>query len=384
MTTTSTSRALRVPSFSTLSDADLLAEVTRLAVDERLATMQLIASLAELDARRLYLGQGCSSLFVYCTRVLHLSEHAAYNRIEAARLARRFPVVLDLLADGSITLTTVCLLAAHLTPENHRDVLNDARHQNKRAVEVLVARLRPSPIVPSSVRKLPAASVGRTFVTPAIRLAPATDAPAPRRLGGGLVPEPVDSLTLTSASGMAISTPANACRPGAMTPAAASRPAVVAPLTPDQYKVQVTVSRATVDTLRRIQDLMRHTVPDGDPAVIVDRALTLLLAELERTKLAATERPRHGRHIPATVRRAVWARDRGQCAFVGTEQRRCQERGFLEFHHTAPYAAGGEATTQTIELRCRAHNLYEAELDFGPSIRARRRVAHATDSIPSP
>jgi hypothetical protein len=157
----------------------------------------------------------------------------------------------------------------------------------------------------------------------------------------------------------------------------------VAPLTPDQYKVQVTVSRGTVETLRRIQDLMRHTVPNGDPAIIVDRALTLLLAQLERTKLAATDRPRPGRdltlgsrHIPSKVRRAVWARDGHRCAFVGANGRRCEERGFLEFHHTVPYAVGGEPTVETIELRCRAHNLYEAELDFGPLIRTRTARGH--------
>ena len=49
----------------------------------------------ELDARRLYLGEGYSSLFTYCTQALHLAEGAAYNRIETARAARRFPMVLE-------------------------------------------------------------------------------------------------------------------------------------------------------------------------------------------------------------------------------------------------------------------------------------------------
>ena len=85
---------------TTLSDPELLAEVRRLAGHERHATARLIAALGELDARRLYLGEGCSSLFTYCTQVLHLSEHAAYGRIEAARAARKLPAILDLLADG--------------------------------------------------------------------------------------------------------------------------------------------------------------------------------------------------------------------------------------------------------------------------------------------
>ena len=71
-----------------LSDDDLPGATRRAVNDERSATVQLVALLAELDARRLYLGQGCASLFTYCTTVLHLSEHAAYHRIEAARAAR--------------------------------------------------------------------------------------------------------------------------------------------------------------------------------------------------------------------------------------------------------------------------------------------------------
>ena len=86
----------------------------------------------------------------------------------------------------------------------------------------------------------------------------------------------------------------------------------------------------------------------------------------EQTKFAAAERPRkmsvaqkRSRHIPADVRREVWKRDGGQCAFIGT-QGRCSERGFLEFHHVTPYADGGESVVENLELRCRAHNAYEA------------------------
>src|SRR5919106_5751267 len=142
-------------SVAQLSNHDLLAQVKRLAERERAATAALIASLAELDRRRLYLAEGCSSLFTYCTQVLHLSEHAAYGRIEAARTARRFPVILELLRDGALTLTTVCLLGPHLTLENHELLLQEATHKSKREVEHLVAALRPQPDTRPSIRKLP-------------------------------------------------------------------------------------------------------------------------------------------------------------------------------------------------------------------------------------
>src|SRR6476660_1416467 len=106
-------------SFVQLSDQDLLAETRRVAELEQRTTAQLVALLAELDSRKLYRAESCPSLFVYCTHVLHLAESAAYNRITAARAAGEFPLILTLLTDGAVTLTTISLLAAHLTADNH-------------------------------------------------------------------------------------------------------------------------------------------------------------------------------------------------------------------------------------------------------------------------
>jgi hypothetical protein len=71
--------------------SELVTEVTRLAGCEREATASLIASLAELYGRRLHQRAGFSSLFTYCTEVLHLSEHEAYDRMKAAKVVRRYP-----------------------------------------------------------------------------------------------------------------------------------------------------------------------------------------------------------------------------------------------------------------------------------------------------
>ena len=101
-----------------LTNQQLLADVATVAAQERDATARLIRLLSEVDSRRLYLGEGYSSLFTFCTQRLRFSEHAAYGRIEAARAGRQFPFVFDLLANGSVTLTTICLLAPQLTEEN--------------------------------------------------------------------------------------------------------------------------------------------------------------------------------------------------------------------------------------------------------------------------
>jgi hypothetical protein len=306
-----------------LSDAELLFEVKAAASRERVATAQLVALLAEVDVRRLYLGEGCSSLFTYCTQVVRLSEHAAYGRIEAARAAVKCPLLLERLAEGSVTLTAVTLLAPHLTPENCVAVLDEARHKTKRDVEHTVARLRPQLPVPTKVRMV-------------------SNRPP--------VPVPIEDRA-----------PVVAPCPHSI------RPSVIQPLAPERYKVQFTISRETYDQLRKAQDLLRTSIPNGDPSAIFARALNSLVGELEKTKFAATGRPRPARplssasrHIPASVKREVWRRDGGQCAYVGAEGR-CRERSFLEYHHVVPYVDGGPATTANIQLRCRAHNLFEAE-----------------------
>lgn len=148
----------KLSSVAQLSNDELLAQVRHLVEREREATASLVAHLAELDERRLYLAEGYSSLFTYCTQVLHLSESAAYRRIEAARMVRRFPVILEMLELGYVNLTTVVLLAPHLTQESHRDVLGEAKHKSKKQIEELCARLHPQPPIPSSVRRLPTAT----------------------------------------------------------------------------------------------------------------------------------------------------------------------------------------------------------------------------------
>jgi hypothetical protein len=324
-----------------LDDESLLDAARRLATEERRATAGLLRALMEIDSRRLYLGQGCASMFGYCTQVLHLSEGAAYNRIEAARAGRTYPVILDLLEQSAITLTAVRLLAPHLTTENHAAVLASARHKSRRQVEEITAELNPKPDAAVVVRKMPQ-SRSATAARPPI---PVAHVDAPR----------MPALTAV----------------GAPAPVRREPSFVTTPLAPGRYRIQLTVSRETHDRFRRAQALLRHAVPLGDAAEIFDRAITLLVSHLERRKASQVTRPRPAlesdgasRQISATVRREVWKRDAGRCAFVGSHGR-CRETGFLEFHHVLPFSAGGRATVENRELRCRAHNAYEASLFFG-------------------
>ena len=163
---------------------------------------------------------------------------------------------------------------------------------------------------------------------------------------------------------------------GARLPALPSPPArpsaEVTPLSPDRYRVQVTIGGDTLEKLRLAKDLLRHaSLRETKPP-----SWTAPSPPCSRTsRRGSSRRPRGpapsagtapgSRHIPAEVKRAVWLRDLGRCAFVGTNGRRCTERGFLEFHHVHPTPLGGAATVGNIQLRCRAHNDYESRVCFG-------------------
>ena len=346
---------------SHLSNTELTAELNRLACCEREATAALIVHLAEFDARRLLEGAGYSSLFKYCMAVLRLSEDAVYNRIKAARAARRYPVIIDQLECGALTPTTVRLLAPRLTPENHQELLTAASGKGKQAVEELLACRFPQPDVPARVRKVPSRPG-----TPALEMAPAG---APAAYTSPVVAG-CDPLA-------AAAPPVVRCTEAPLAlPVPAAPRAVVRPLAPERYEIRFAASREMREKLRVAQDLLGHAIPSGDLAQVFDRALTLLVADLSRRKFAATGRPRRSRgqsgesrNIPAEVKRLVDARDRRRCAFVAPNGRRCGERRFLEFHHVVPYAAGGQPTAENIQLRCRAHNGYEVDRFYGPAKR---------------
>jgi len=356
-----TNHVLRDPSddrLRRLSDEDLLRRTRELTSHSRHTEALLLAHLGEIDARRLYLREACSSLFAYCTERLHFSEGEAELRIAACRAARQYPLILDMLADGRLHLTAVALLAPHLTAANRETVLRRAVHRSKRDVLELVAELAPQPDVPALIRKLPSA-------------APPVSVPRPADVIRSESPVSPESEL---AAGFQLP-----CRPPTPRSSAAasqgSRAAKIEPLAPSRYKVQFTASTELRDKLERLRALMRPTVPDGDLARIIEEAVTEKLARLERSRFAATERPRKSleetevtpssRHVPAAVRRAVHKRDECQCAFRDAQGRRCTARAWLELHHRRPYGVGGDHSVPNVALLCKAHNRFLEEIDYG-------------------
>ncbi|MEO5988287.1 MAG: hypothetical protein ABIU54_00280 [Candidatus Eisenbacteria bacterium] len=327
---------------------------------------ELLACMGVIESRQVHVAAGYPSMHAYCVGVFHMSGDEAFKRIRSARAARRFPILLQAVADGRIHLTAITILAKHLTPANVTDLVEASTHRTKLQIRLLIAQRFPLADVPTSRREV---STSCSVLVPTLEPA----APQSSDHAGYLidvntskesqVPEPV---------GVAVS----------------RRPVVlpidlhqfVTPLSPTRVELRCTISHEAHDDLRAIQALLGHAAPGIDVVRVVERALREMHARLEKQKFAATECPRAskgvstGRYIPNQVRREVRDRDGGQCTFVGSKEHRCEARTLLEFDHVRPVSCGGKSTTQNLSLRCHAHNQHEAEQLFGEEFMEGRRA----------
>ena len=218
-----------------LSDSELQLGLRELLVAGSRTEARIVAHLAEVDARKLHLTLGASSLFDYCLNRLGLSNNEAFHRITAARLARQFPVIFDLLESRAVHLTAVCLLRDHLTFANHAQLLDEVSHKTKTQIEELLARRFPRPDVASRLRKLPSFSETR----------------GPHGTLRG-----------------------------------------IEPLSGESYRLQVNVNVQLKQKIARARELTSHANSSGDLAVLVERAFDALIERLEAKRFAETKRPR--------------------------------------------------------------------------------------------
>ena len=338
-----------------LPDARLLAELPRIAARDRATTAELLAHLAEAELRRLYAAAGYPSMVAYCVGHLRYSEAAAEKRVHAARVANKYPVLFEMLADGRLSLTTVLVLIPALKMGNAHELIAAAAGKSRSEIEWLLAQRFPRPDVFAWGTESASGDSGNE--------------PAPGQLAPSLAPG-TRSFPVPSPS------------------------ATMTPLGDARVALQVTVSRATQQKLQRAKELLGFEVADNDTAAVLERALEALIVTLEKRRLGRHTKHRAGhaqgdsRHVPSALREAVAEHDGEQCAFVSDDGHRCESRHALEFDHILPLAKGGVTRADNLRLLCPAHNQYEADRKLGRTFMNTRRAAqppllnHARDAFP--
>ena len=328
-----------------LTDVELETSLRGLLGVSARVEVRIARHLVEVEERRLHLRAGFSSLYEYCRERLGLSEFEAYLRICAARVGREFPLAFDLLAARAIHLTTIHLLRDYLTPENDRELLEEASGKSKRQVAELLARRFPRADVATTLRKLPALeplSPGR------YRLELTIGAELKEKLERAR-----DLLSHVNPNG----------------------------------NLGVVIERALDELIDRFekQHFAKRKVPEGGAAQGRPRAA---VGEPTLTTTPGTaheaEKPvgrrRARKHIANAVRRDAAVRDEQCCSFTGEDGHRCGARAFLQLHHERAFALGGEDSRENLRWLCAAHNRLLAERDFGVA-RVRDAIARGVKSV---
>ena len=356
---------------SSLDSRTLARRLGELAGDERKVQVEFLIHLEEFDRRRAYLDLGFGSLWTYCLEALHLREGSAGRRIRAMKELRRFPRLAGALRDGRLCLTTLALLGQVLTEENAEELVARAAFKTAAEVDHLVASLRPRPVPREGLRQLPSAEPGGTAGEDSSTDAPSLEAPRPP------VSSPVQE---PAAPALALDAP----RP---------RTAEMRAVSEGQWSLRVTVDRALRDDLETLAALLSHKVRKSDLAAVLHEAIRCGLEKHGKRKGAvkparkAAPRatpPKNPATITAEVRRQVWERDQGRCAWTSPDGKRCNSRWQVEVDHVDAAARGGKATLDRLRLLCRLHNHLHAEEVYGREHMRKYRKGESTTSSDSP
>jgi hypothetical protein len=401
---------------------ELLASLSTLVRRGNDLTADVLAHLAELGERRLYLELGFSSLFAYCTESLGMSESAAGRRIAAARVCRRYPEAFARVARGELHLSALCSLGPCLNQENAAELFDACSRRSSRQVEELLAARFPKPDIRDSIRRLPQRA--EAGVESNVQIEPSSNgvhasATIPARDKQELASEGPLLVSVSDAPVPSAAAPALGAR------AQSSSRVTLEPLSADRFGVRFTADTEFRDLLARVRALASHRLPNADLPSLIKLALNAYLRELEKTRFGVGRKPRvaapatagptarsavpsrklepaamqaiqegaepdapepgsapisaptskslptvgsktkRSRHVPAAVTREVYLRDERQCTFVAKDGRRCAARHFLELDHVQPWALGGASDAGNLRLRCRAHNQLHARKLFG-------------------
>ncbi len=346
--------------------------------------LELLAYLAELDERRLFLDLGFPSLFAFCVESLGLSEATAGRYIAVARVCQAHPEAFALVARGELHASALSLMKQFLTRENAVELFALCARKSARQVELLLVARFPKPDVRDSIRRLP------NPPSPTLNVDSTAQPVCPER---GVAP----AASMASAVSAAPTGPAalggRPCR--AHHCPEPKKPARIEPLSTDRYGVHLTADGEFRELLERVRGLAGHRLPSGDLLTLMKRGLEAYERDLVKDRFAvggkargkrmanaasahassehecpanappAPSRPRKRRLAAAAIRRVVFARDGGRCTFVSADGQRCEARRFLEIDHIQPFAKGGADSIENLRLLCNAHNLHAARSSFG-------------------
>ena len=325
-----------------LSDSDLLSQTQLLVAREREMTTELLWHLREVESRRLYAGQGYSSLFDYVRRGLGYCEGSADRRISAMRLLKALPEIESALKTGELSLSNASALQHFLKGEKKargktyshiakKELVAKVTGKSRRDCDRLLAELAPETPRPENARPISATQTEIRFTAEETLLAK------------------IEKLK-----------------------------ALLSHRNPNPSYAELIEMLADM-ALKRLDPEQKPEAKEAQEP----KEKTEVEKTLAATPPAEKSKAKQTRHIPQKLRSAVWKRDQGQCTFINKETGvRCDSKHLLQVHHLKDFSLGGKHMLDNLTLRCQCHNVHAAIQTYGSSLinlylRDRARVSGA-------
>ena len=307
----------------TVSDEVLIQQLMVLVQNERKILIEILWHLDEMETRKVHLIEGYPSLFAYCTEVLQYSSSQAYRRIAAMRLLRDVPQVEGSVETGKLNLTHLNLAQEYFREEKRYgnlvseqkkiELLSSLENKTTREAEKIVHKLSPELVLKEKERVV------------------------------------TDELT----------------------------------------EIRFIASEALFQKLKRFKEVDSHVQVNPSYAELFERLVDLALKQKDPKRAHSSRKvkiktnagtivdkkvevkntfsaPKNPRFIPAQDKKEVLRREQGVCTYQNPKTGiKCGSKFQLQYDHVIPIAKGGATTEDNLRLRCRQHNLLEAERVFG-------------------
>lgn len=345
-------------------------ELEELAAHINAGCARWLELVAEFDRREGWGGSGCRSTSEWVAWRCALNPRSAREHVRVARALADLPGIAAAFRSGELSYSKVRALTRIADAGSESGLLELARHATAAQLERMVRAARRVTAAEADDQhrasflrwcwddedgtlrveaKLPPDD-GALFLR---ALEAARDALYEQRRGEA--EERADERDRGSAepSGRsnapaAVPSPSNAESLTVMAEAALARPPTGLPGA-ERYQVFVHVDAATLQS-----DASGECAIAAGPGIATETARRLAcdcsfvtLVERDGEPLSVGRRTRS---IPASIRRALVARD-GCCQFPG-----CERRRFVDAHHLEHWAHGGETSLENLALFCRHHH----------------------------
>ncbi|MBD3179440.1 MAG: DUF222 domain-containing protein [Candidatus Latescibacteria bacterium] len=336
-----------------INNRKLLEDLACLNNRERRLKVRILLYLREIDRRKLYLEEGYSSMFDFCTEHLGYSRSAACRRIRVARCMGRYPEIAAMLQAGEINITTLSMVSGILNDDNYEEILKKISNRSKRDVEIFISGFNPQREIRDRVR-------------PVCVLKPAAGKSTPT--GGSRI----NRKNYVKSEIKSDSTPDVGSKDTRLE-------------VERRFEIRFSAGEDFMKKLEKVKSLLSRKYPRGvNLELMFEELLDNYLDQNDPERREADNnikinKLKRTRHIPRNIKDKVYRRDGGRCSFVGKSGRRCSSRWNLQYDHIIPYAKGGDNSPDNLRLLCARHNRLMAEREYG-SDKIKRTISGAADT----